>query len=119
MATGDLHIERIILGAILGVGAVAAAPFIGGGSVLGAATLAASLSGFGTGLAAATAGVVGAALVDGLGDDADFDAYNEGYEEARNKYATREILEQEEREREEMMDLINSRRNEERWGPML
>lgn len=119
MATGDLHVERIILGAILGVGAVAAAPFTGGGSVLGAATLAGSLSGLGTGLAAATAGVVGAALADGLGDDADFDAYYEGYEEAKTKYATRETLEQEERGREEMMELIDARRNEERWGPML
>ena len=59
MACGDLHVDRIILGAMLGVGAIAAAPFTGGGSVLGVATLAGSLSGLGTSLAAATAGVVG------------------------------------------------------------
>ena len=35
----------VIGGAIVGVGAIAAAPFTGGGSVLGAATLAGSLSG--------------------------------------------------------------------------
>ena len=55
MAAGDLHMDRIILGAAIGVGAIAAAPFTGGGSVLGAATLAVSLSGIETGLAAATA----------------------------------------------------------------
>ena len=47
MARGDLSMERIVLGAALGIGAVAAAPFTGGGSVLGAATLAGSLSGSG------------------------------------------------------------------------
>ena len=82
MARGDLSMERIVLGAALGIGAVAAAPFTGGGSVLGAATLASSLSGIGTGLAAVTAGIVGAAIADGLGDEADYDAYFEGYEEA-------------------------------------
>ena len=81
MARGDLSMERIVLGAALGIGAVAAAPFTGGGSVLGAATLAGSLSGIGTGLAAVTAGIVGAAIADGLGDEADYDAYFEGYEE--------------------------------------
>jgi len=43
----------------LGVGAVAAAPFTGGGSILGAASLGASLAG--AGVAAAGAGAVGAA----------------------------------------------------------
>ncbi len=38
----------ILTGAVIGVGAVAAAPFTGGGSVLGASTLIASLSGAGT-----------------------------------------------------------------------
>ena len=95
MARGDLSMERIVLGAALGIGAVAAAPFTGGGSVLGAATLAGSLSGIGTGLAAVTAGIVGAAIADGLGDEADYDAYFEGYEEAKTKYATKEALQQE------------------------
>ncbi|HIQ27442.1 MAG TPA: hypothetical protein EYH42_02950 [Sulfurovum sp.] len=47
--------------AALGIGAVAAAPFTGGGSILGAATLGASLAGAGTIAAAAGAGAVGAA----------------------------------------------------------
>ncbi|MEZ9537340.1 hypothetical protein AB4160_04000 [Shewanella sp. 10N.286.51.B8] len=50
---------KIIGGAVVGVGAVAAAPFTGGGSVVGALTLAASLSG--AGAVAAGAGVAGAA----------------------------------------------------------
>jgi tellurite resistance protein len=50
-----------ILGlAALGVGAVAAAPFTGGGSILGAATLAGSLAG--AGAVAAGAGAVGAGV---------------------------------------------------------
>lgn len=47
-------------GAILGVGAVAAAPFTGGGSILGAISLGASLAGAGT-VAAGTATVLGGA----------------------------------------------------------
>lgn len=47
--------------AALGVGAVAAAPFTGGGSILGAATLGASLAGAGTVAAAVGAGAAGAA----------------------------------------------------------
>lgn len=47
-------------GAVLGVGAVAAAPFTGGGSILGAITLATSLTGAGA-IAAGTAAVVGGA----------------------------------------------------------
>lgn len=46
--------------AVLGVGAVAAAPFTGGGSILGAATAAASLAGAGTAAAAVGAGAAGA-----------------------------------------------------------
>lgn len=50
-----------ILGlAALGVGAIAAAPFTGGGSILGAATIAGSLAGAGTIAAAVGAGAVGA-----------------------------------------------------------
>ena len=79
MAAGELHMDRIILGAALGIGAIAAAPFTGGGSVLGAATLAGSLSGFGTGLAAATAGLVGAAIADGMADEEEISAYCDGY----------------------------------------
>lgn len=45
-------------GAVLGVGAIAAAPFTGGGSILGAVTLASSLAGAGA-VAAGTAAVAG------------------------------------------------------------
>lgn len=48
--------------AALGVGAIAAAPFTGGGSILGAATIGASLAGAGTIAAAAGAGAAGAAV---------------------------------------------------------
>ncbi len=48
---------KILAGAAVGVGAVAAAPFTGGGSLLGAATLASSLAGAGTVAAAAGVGV--------------------------------------------------------------
>ena len=54
-------------GALIGVGAVAAAPFTGGGSLLGAAGLAASLSGAGTIAGAVGAGVAGAAAGGALG----------------------------------------------------
>lgn len=119
MAAGEMHMDRILLGATLGVGAIAAAPFTGGGSLLGAATLAGSLSGIGTGLAAITAGIVGAAIADGLGDEADLDAYYEGYEEAKSKYATKEALELEEREYEEMLEQIDAELTEDEWGPAL
>lgn len=89
MAAGELHVERMLLGAVLGIGAIAAAPFTGGGSVLGAATLAGSLSGVGTGLAAATAGVVGAAVADGMADEEELSAYNDGYRKAKKKYRTK------------------------------
>ena len=51
---------KVLAGALIGVGAVAAAPFTGGGSLLGAATLAGSLTG--AGAVAAGAGAVGAAV---------------------------------------------------------
>ncbi len=53
---------KILAYAALGIGAVAAAPFTGGGSILGAATLAGSLAGAGAVAAAAGAGVVGAGV---------------------------------------------------------
>tara|TARA_Y100001001_G_scaffold156989_1_gene174479 strand:+ start:716 stop:1345 length:630 start_codon:yes stop_codon:yes gene_type:complete len=52
---------KVLAGVAIGVGAVAAAPFTGGGSLLGAATLGASLSGAGTIAAASGAGLAGAA----------------------------------------------------------
>ena len=50
---------KILAGVAVGVGAVAAAPFTGGGSLLGGASLIASLSGAGTIAAAVGAGAVG------------------------------------------------------------
>lgn len=59
---------KILAGVAVGVGAVAAAPFTGGGSLLGGASLIASLTGAGTIAAAvgagAVGGVVGAAVAD-------------------------------------------------------
>lgn len=52
---------KVLGGVALGVGAVAAAPFTGGGSLVGAATLAGSLAGAGTVAAAVGAGAAGAA----------------------------------------------------------
>lgn len=53
---------KILIGALVGVGAVAAAPFTGGGSLLGAASLAGSLAGAGTIAGAVGAGVAGATV---------------------------------------------------------
>lgn len=58
----DAPIGTAVGCAALGVAAVAAAPFTGGGSILGAVGLAASLSGAGTVAAAVGAGAVGAAV---------------------------------------------------------
>jgi uncharacterized tellurite resistance protein B-like protein len=64
-----MNLWKIVGGAVIGVGAVAAAPFTGGGSVLGAATLLGSLAGAGTIAAAATAAGVGAVAGAVLSDD--------------------------------------------------
>jgi tellurite resistance protein len=55
-----MGLGKILLGATIGVGAVAAAPFTGGGSVLAGASLASSLAGAGTIAAATGAGALGA-----------------------------------------------------------
>jgi hypothetical protein len=72
---------KILGGAVLGVGAVAAAPFTGGGSILGAATLASSLAGAGTIAAAVGAGAVGAAIGASLGDEDE--ARDQGYRQGK------------------------------------
>lgn len=51
---------KVLVGVGLGVGAVAAAPFTGGGSIFGAASLAGSLAG--AGMAATAAGAAGGAV---------------------------------------------------------
>jgi flavin-dependent dehydrogenase len=60
---------KIIGGAAIGIGAIAAVPFTGGGSLLGGATLAASLTGAGTLAAAAGAGIAGAAAGQALSNN--------------------------------------------------
>lgn len=57
-----MGIGKMLALAALGIGAVAAAPFTGGGSILGAATLAGSLAGAGAIAAATGAGAAGAGL---------------------------------------------------------
>ena len=101
---------RIILGTAIGIGAVAALPFTGGGSVLGAATLASSLSGVGTGILATAAGFVGAALADGLGDEADNAAYADGYADAKNEYIIPDVP------KTDMDAMANI---EDEWGPAI
>ena len=54
------YLGKAVFGAVIGVAAIAAAPFTGGGSVLAGASLAASLTG--AGLAATGAGLAGAAV---------------------------------------------------------
>lgn len=68
------YLGKIILGAGIGVLAIAAAPFTGGGSVVGGVTLASSLAGAGTIVAASSAAVAGAAVgaaVESVNEDAE------------------------------------------------
>lgn len=58
---------KILTGVAVGVGAVAAAPFTGGGSLLGGVSLLASLTGAGTIAAATGAGLAGAAIGGAMG----------------------------------------------------
>lgn len=67
---------KVLGGAALGVGAIAAAPFTGGGSILGAATLAGSLAG-GTAVAAAVGAGATGAIIGANMDDND-EAENRG-----------------------------------------
>ncbi|HAS3655844.1 TPA: TerB family tellurite resistance protein [Vibrio cholerae] len=69
---------KILGGAALGVGAVAAAPFTGGGSVIGAATLAASLGTTGALASAAAAAAAGAYAGKKL-SDSDNEKKNKAY----------------------------------------
>lgn len=62
---------KILTGVVVGVGAVAAAPFTGGGSLLGGASLIASLTGAGTIAAAVGAGAVGGVVGAAVAETAD------------------------------------------------
>jgi len=68
---------KILGGVAIGVGAVAAAPFTGGGSVLGAATLLGSMAGAGTVAAAVAAGTAGAVAGAVLSDQEKEERQNE------------------------------------------
>jgi hypothetical protein len=59
---------KILTGVAVGVGAIAAAPFTGGGSLVGGATLLSSLAGAGTIAAATGAGLTGAAVGAAMAD---------------------------------------------------
>ncbi|EGR0942957.1 TerB family tellurite resistance protein [Vibrio cholerae] len=72
---------KILGGVAVGVGAVAAAPFTGGGSIFGAVTLAGSLAGAGTVAAAIGAGAVGAAV--GAAMDSDDDIKKKAYSDGK------------------------------------
>lgn len=82
VASGEKDVQwgKVMLGASVGVAAVAAAPFTGGGSLLAGATLASSLAGAGAVAAAGTAAVAGGVIANKLGDDSKVreEAYREG-----------------------------------------
>ncbi|OLY75705.1 hypothetical protein AU074_21790 [Pseudomonas sp. ATCC PTA-122608] len=84
-ADGSTNYWAIAGGAAIGVGAVAAIPFTGGGSLLGAATLMGSLAGGATVAAAVGAGVAGAVVGVHLGDStAEREkGYNKGFAEGK------------------------------------
>lgn len=87
MSTG-----KILTGVLVGIGAVAAAPFTGGGSVLAGASLVASLTG-GTAIAAAAgAGLAGGIAGSAMGnkekkekEQANKNHFNEGVKSGENK----------------------------------
>lgn len=82
---------KILGGAVIGVGAVAAAPFTGGGSVLGAATLLGSLAGAGTIATAVGVGIAGAAVGGMMDDDDDIreKGKTEGYNKAKAEFESK------------------------------
>ena len=87
----ELNYWRVLGGAAIGVGAVAAAPFTGGGSLLGAASLAGSLAGAGTIAAAVGIGVAGAVV--GANLDGDTQLRKESYEEGRKDAKAEHVAE--------------------------
>lgn len=80
---GSLNYWAVAGGAVVGVAAVAAVPFTGGGSLLGAATLAGSLASGGAVAAAVGAGVAGAVIGAHLGDESG--AREQGYQQGLEK----------------------------------
>lgn len=83
-----MGLGKVLAGVGLGVGAVALAPFTGGGSIIGAATLGASLAG--AGAVAVGAGVVGGAVGAAASKKKESDitsARNEGFREGKAENA--------------------------------
>ena len=84
----------VLGGAAIGVGAIAAAPFTGGGSLLAGASLAASLAGAGTVAAAVGAGVAGGTagylISESEKDEGRKEGRQRGIRETTAKYVKRE-----------------------------
>jgi hypothetical protein len=93
VASGEKEINywKVLGGAAIGVGAVAAAPFTGGGSLAGGATLLGSLAGAGTVAAAVSAGVAGAVVAANL--DGDEEVHKAGVEAGRKQAKAEHLAE--------------------------
>jgi len=93
VASGEKEIDywKVLSGAAIGVGAVAAAPFTGGGSLVGGATLLGSLAGAGTIAVAVGAGVAGAVVAANL--DGDEEAHKAGVEAGRKQAKAEHLAE--------------------------
>lgn len=87
VVSGEKEVQwgKVMLGASVGVAAVAAAPFTGGGSLLAGASLAGSLAGAGT--VAGAAAVAGGAIANKLSDSSKVrdEAYSQGLKDAKAK----------------------------------
>jgi len=83
---------KILTGVAVGVGAVAAAPFTGGGSLVGGATLLSSLAGAGTIAVATGAGLTGAVVGAGMAE-ADKKEKSDAKEEGRAEGKAESYLE--------------------------
>lgn len=83
---------KAAVGAVIGVAAVAAAPFTGGGSVAGAATLGGSLAGAGAVATAAAAGVTGAVVGSTMGGKEKSQAESEGYKKGEREATAKEEI---------------------------
>lgn len=93
VASGEKEINywKVLGGAAIGVGAIAAAPFTGGGSLAGGATLIGSLAGAGTVAAAVGAGVAGAVVAANL--DSDEEIRKAGVEAGRKQAKAEHLAE--------------------------
>lgn len=93
VASGEKEINywKVLGGAAIGVGAIAAAPFTGGGSLAGGATLIGSLAGAGTVAAAVGAGVAGAVVAANL--DGDEEIRKAGVEAGRKQAKAEHLAE--------------------------